>query len=150
MDKETIKIVNRDNCPIDFYFDSQDELRKLIKFWLWEYSNHGYVRFSIIDRGNYKAIGTIEIFARKKVKDDFGKIGVLRLDIQSTYEQEEYLFDIFKMILSNFNILFNTEYIITKANEKAFVRRRVLNEFGFGLIEDPKIIQYDDYFIKQF
>lgn len=54
------------------------------------------------------------------------------------------------MILSNFNILFNTEYIITKANEKAFVRRRVLNEFGFGLIEDPKIIQYDDYFIKQF
>lgn len=87
---------------------------------------------------------------RKKVKDDFGKIGVLRLDIQSTYEQEEYLFDIFKMILSNFNILFNTEYIITKANEKAFVRRRVLNEFGFGLIEDPKIIQYDDYFIKQF
>ena len=110
MDKETIKIVNRDNCPIDFYFDSQDELRKLIKFWLWEYSNHGYVRFSIIDRGNDKAIGTIEIFARKKVKDDFGKIGVLRLDIQSTYEQEEYLFDNFKMILSNFNILFNIEY----------------------------------------
>ena len=40
--------------------------------------------------------------------------------------------------------------IITKANEKAFVRRRVLNEFGFGLIDDPKIVQYDDYFIKQF
>ena len=68
LDKETIKIVNRDNCPIDFYFDSQDELRKLIKFWLWEYSNHGYVRFSIIDRGNYKAIGTIEILRVKKLK----------------------------------------------------------------------------------
>lgn len=67
-DKETIKIVNRDNCPIDFYFNSQDELRKLIKFWLWEYSNHGYVRFSIIDRGNYKAIGTIKILCVKKLK----------------------------------------------------------------------------------
>lgn len=148
-DKESLKIFNSDNCPIDFYFDSKEELHKLIKFWLWEYSEGGYVRFSIVDKTINKAIGTIEIFAKKETFDKYGNVGVLRLDLPSSYEKSEILNNILGLVLNHFGELFRINSIITKANTHAKTRIEILNSLDFHSLNNKQITNYEDYFIKK-
>ena len=148
-DKESLKIFNSDNCPIDFYFESKDELHKLIKFWLREYSEGGYVRFSIVDKILNTAIGTIEIFAKKETFNDYGKVGVLRLDLPSTYEKVEFLNNIFYLVLSHFGELFKIDSIITKANTFAMTRVEILSNLDFYPLNNKYITSYDDYYIRK-
>ncbi len=148
-DRESVKIFNSDNCPIDFYFDDIIELSKLIEFWLKEYSYEGYVRFAVVEKKSNKAIGTIEIFAKKGVYDKYGSVGTLRLDLASIYETEEYLTDILEMVEGHFKDIFNIDSIITKAAPYAKQRVSILLKRGFYLLTQNDVTKYNDYYIKR-
>lgn len=146
-DIKALPLFNSDNCPMDFYFDCEDKLLELIQFWLYEYSYGGYVRFSILDRKNSKAIGTIEIFAKKEVYDFYNKVGVLRLDLKSTYENEDVVSELFTLIQKEFRNYFKIDYIVTKVKEPAVIRKNVLTSLNFEEVKDMQIVSYPYYFI---
>jgi [ribosomal protein S5]-alanine N-acetyltransferase len=59
-DAASIPLFNSDNCNNDFNFQTIEEMSGCIRFWLDEYAEHGYVRFSIVEKNSDKAVGTIE------------------------------------------------------------------------------------------
>jgi len=128
------KYFNTDNCRKNFNFKTIDEMNWCIDFWLSEYSDKKYVRFSIINKLSGKVVGTIEIFG--------WAFGVLRLDIKSEYEKREYLNEIIEIAINNFYTLFNTNRIITKAIPEGVDRIKALTNNGF--------IQYtkENYFFR--
>ena len=134
---------NIDNFPIDCRFQTVDEMLKYIQFWLREYSQEAYIRFSIVDKGTDKAIGTIEMFGMVgKYKTD---PGLLCIDIASDYESVPYLNEIFCVCIDNFYDLFEVSAIATKAIPEAVHRINVLNALGFcaGNFYDRK-----DYYLR--
>ena len=147
-DKESVKLFNSDNCPMDFYFDDVDELKKLIEFWLMGYSYGGYVRFSIVEKVTNKAIGTIEIFAKKETNDVYGKVGTLRLDLCSRFENNEALEEIFVLIENSFGELFGIDAMMTKAVPYADARVKLLSGSGYVLLPDHTVTKFEDYYIK--
>ena len=47
-DKNALPFFNSDNCNGNiFYYQTEEKLRELIKFWLWEYECRHYVRFAM-------------------------------------------------------------------------------------------------------
>ena len=142
------KFFNSDNCTSDFIYKSLDEMSSCIKFWIYEYENHGYVRFSIVDKIRGKAIGTIEMFAKQESFGDFGKVGVLRLDLASGYEKVEIITELLNIIEDNFYYNFEVESIITKAIPEAKQRVSALKNSGFRELEPNTIVSFDSYFIK--
>ena len=61
-DKDAITLMNSDECANNFYYSNVTEMLSTIDFWLSEYKKGLYVRFSIIEKTNNKAIGTVEFF----------------------------------------------------------------------------------------
>lgn len=148
-DNKAAKIFNCDNCNSDFIFETEEEVLNLIKFWIKEYNNRGYVRFSIVDKAKKAAIGTIEIFARKDVNETFGTIGVLRLDLVSEYEDVSYICEILDLIDLHFPSTFGIDSIITKAIADADRRIEALKLKGYYKLDDQKITSYSGYYIKK-
>ena len=107
------------------------------------------MRFSIVDKILNTAIGTIEIFAKKETFNDYGKVGVLRLDLPYTYEKIEFLNSIFDLVLSHFGELFKINSIITKANTYAMTRIEILRNLDFYPLKNKYITSYDDYYIRK-
>ena len=69
-DELAVPIFNSDNCyGDDFYYQTLPRMREAIDFWLREYAEGKYVRWSIVDRASDEVIGTIELFNRSA--DDF-------------------------------------------------------------------------------
>jgi RimJ/RimL family protein N-acetyltransferase len=117
------KYFNAYNCTSDFKWKTLEEINEYMDFWIQAYNDRAFVRFSIVQKLIKKAIGTIEFFG--------GPYGVLRIDIKSEYEKEEYLKDIIEISVNNFYKLFNTNRIITKAIPEAVDRINVLMDYGF-------------------
>lgn len=68
-DKNALPFFNSDNCNGDnFYNPTEEGMSEAIKYWLWEYSRKGFVRFTICDKERGEAVGTIEFF--KRVSED--------------------------------------------------------------------------------
>ncbi len=147
-DVKSVKIFNSDNCNSNFFYQNKEEVKKLIQFWIMEYNNRGYVRFAILDKLENKAIGTIEIFAKKESYNEISKVGVLRLDLKSDYEKMENLDEIFQMIDIEFSSAFQINSVITKAIEEADNRIKVLKNKGYRKLENKSIVPYDDYYLK--
>ncbi len=147
-DTISAKFFNSDNCTSDFIYKTLDEMRNSIKFWLWEYKNQGYVRFSIVDKIRSKAFGTIEMFAKGDYIGEYGKVGVLRLDLASRYEKVDVITELLDTIEENFYCDFEVENIITKAIPEAKERVAALKNSGFRELEGNTIVPYDCYFIK--
>jgi RimJ/RimL family protein N-acetyltransferase len=147
-DPMSANIFNSDNCTSNFIYRSIEEMNNCIKSWLDQYIKQYFVRFSIIDKAINKAIGTIEFFSKPVTFYEISKVGMLRLDLASKYEKEEYIIEIINRIFENFYIDFEVEHIITKAIPEAKQRLAALKKVGFTEIADKKIVPYDDYFIK--
>lgn len=122
-----------------------------IRFWLWEYSERRYVRFTIFDEAENVAVGTIEIFNRKS-EDYFNNCGLLRLDLHSDYENNRDIADVLRLITEPIYNLFHCEMIATKAPAYAVERIAALKKIGFVssneylIGEDSKA--YDGYWVK--
>lgn len=138
-DPKSAPIFNSDNCTSDFIFNSEEEMLKMIQFWLSEYKDGGYVRFSIVDQMSKKAIGTIELFARKD------KIGMLRLDLASAYEKDSRIQDILRLIETDVHHDFELKGMMTKIVSDAKCRYNVFKRNGYQLMKDT-----DDYYIKYY
>lgn len=124
-DPEAQANFNSDNCTSDFCFSSIDEMERCIEEWLGAYKMKQYARFSIIDRKSGKAVGTTEIF-------DGGIHGhsVLRIDIQSKYENRELIGELLGMADGFFND-FGCNRIVIKAGPWATERILALTDHGY-------------------
>lgn len=147
-DPASARVFNSDNCTSNFIFKSLEEMENCIRFWLNEYKNQCYVRFSIIDKIRGKAVGTIEIFAKKCEFAEIGKVGILRLDLASQYEKEELIGEIVDVINDNFYDDFEVENIITKAIPETKQRICALKNRGFMKLQSNTILPYDYYFMR--
>lgn len=97
-----------------------------------------------------QTIGTIELFNRK-AKDYFNNCGLLRLDLRSDYEKQDYIEDILGVIVPRTKELFQCDKLATKAIPIAKERIKALEHVGFRLSEECVIghdgIQYNSYYV---
>jgi len=145
-DPKSAPIFNSDNCNSDFIYHTVEDVLKLIQFWIMEYNNRGYVRFSVLDKKINQAIGTIEIFSFDKTNES---LGFLRLDLASKYETSTHLDDVFYMIDCYFKDDFEIDGIVTKAIPEATTRINTLTKKGYHPLKDSTITSYGDYHIKR-
>lgn len=150
-DKKAASFFNSDNCGgDDFYYTTESRMEEAIKYWLWEYERHGFVRWSIIDKDANEAIGTIELFHRDS-NDYFTNCGLLRLDLRSDYEKSANIQKILSLIIEPTFELFDCDKIATKAIPEAKERIKALCNIGF-MFSKEKLIghdrkEYKDYFV---
>lgn len=150
-DKKAVQFFNSDNCGVDvFYYTTESRMKEAIKYWLWEYSRQGFVRWSILDKNTNEAIGTIELFHRDS-NDYFTNCGLLRLDLRSDYETATEIENILSLIIEPTFELFDCDKIATKAIPKAKERIKALSHMGFSLSNEFLIghdgTEYRDYFV---
>ena len=135
-DKDAVAFMNDDNCDFGFYSESEERMAETIGYWIDFYKKGYFIRFSIVDRKSGAIIGTIEGFS--------GEIGVLRIDILSTYETASSILQILEFASKNFNAYFGNDTLVTKAIPSAIERRKVLEESGWKFID--KFRDYSDYY----
>lgn len=149
-DKNALPFFNSDNCHGDnFYYLDEERMRQAIEFWLSSYSAKWFVRWTIIDKEKYKAIGTIEVFHRV-ANDDFNHVGVLRLDLKSEYEISEEIFAILNLIVPPAFDLFECEKIITKVPVYAVERMEAMKRKGFEKSGKLLVGTIDGYAYKDY
>ena len=129
-DTAAVPIFNSDNCTGDFYMTTLRDMEACIYFWLSEYAQRYYVRWTIIDRADGCAVGTIELFHRT-AGDFFTHMGLLRLDLRSDYETEEAITALLSLLLPPAFGFFSCETMATKIPPCAAVRRETLTRMGF-------------------
>ena len=149
-DLKAVPIFNSDNCTGDFYITTQEDMLGTIDFWLTEYGQRYYVRWSIIDRAAGSAVGTIELFNRT-AEDFFNNMGLLRLDLRSDYETGEDIRKIMELLLPRVEEMFGCGTVATKIPPCAGIRRETL--CGMGFVSVPHEVvghngrRYGDYYI---
>lgn len=150
-DKKAVPFFNADNCNGDtFYYDTEEKIKNAIHFWMDAYAVKVFVRWSIMNKEENAAVGTIELFHRD-ADDFFTDTGLLRLDLRSDYENEKNIKEILQMILPQTFDLFDCHKIATKAVPEAKERIQALQKLGFYKT-DHKLIGHDgtsygDYFV---
>lgn len=150
-DKNALPFFNSDNCNGNiFYYQTEEKMTELIKFWLWEYECRRYVRFAIVDKVCNEVIGTIELFKRIS-NDSFNESGIMRLDVRSDSENEEVLYEIMALISKPAFELFHCSCIATKAANYAIERIKALVKMNFLKTEDRLLAtdgkSYGDYWV---
>jgi ribosomal-protein-alanine N-acetyltransferase len=146
-DEKAVPFFNSDNCNGDnFYYTTIERMREAIDFWNFSYRNKYFVRWTIILNDTKERIGTIEMFHRI-AEDDFNHYGVLRIDLQSSFETQSIINEIIEIINENFYMAFNVEAILTKAIPQATERITSLVEKGYDPINGQGTIK-DNYFVE--
>lgn len=151
-DTSAVPIFNSDNCTGDFYITREEDIRRMIEFWLMEYGMRYYIRWSILDLPTGKVIGTIELFHRT-AEDFYNHVGLLRLDLRSDYEREDTITEILSALLPKAYEWFDCEVIATKIVPCAKVRRQTMEALGFRAC--PELLYghdgrgYGDYFVVE-
>jgi hypothetical protein len=147
-DHEAEKLFNSDNCTSNFIYKSLEEMKQCIMLWMEHYHSKYYVRFSIIDKRYEKAIGTIEFFAKPVNYNGIFKVGLLRLDLATKYENVKTIEEILDLVNHNFYYDFEVKHIITKAIPIAKQRIVALNDKEYKKLQDKTIVPYNSYFIR--
>lgn len=147
-DPASILLFNSDNCHNDFNFQTLEEMSKCIRFWLDEYEQQGYVRFSLVEKTSDKAVGTIEFFAREGSVEGLGEVGILRLDLVSRLETEAFITEILTMVNDELYDCFGVHTVITKAIPRADQRVIALMNRGYQKIDNSSILPFDDYYFR--
>jgi len=107
-DKLAVSRINADCCTSDFYYTTLTQMEDCIRFWLWSYETHSFVRFSVIPKGNDDPVGTVEIFG--------GEWGILRIDLETAYDTENYVEELLQLALAHFIRDFQVESLKIKAS----------------------------------
>ena len=151
-DEKAVPFFNSDNCNGDtFHYTSLERMQSAISFWRLAYDQGAFVRWSIIDKGNSQAIGTIELFNRRS-NDYFHNCGLLRLDLRSDYENEESIRQILSLIVPPAFELFDCGMVATKIPPYALSRKTAAESFGFHASQEKLIggddkKEYTDYYV---
>lgn len=147
-DERAVPFFNSDNCNgDDFHYTTIERMRKAIDFWNFSYRNKYFVRWTVILNETDEKIGTIEMFHRI-ADDEFNNYGVLRIDLQSNYENQPVINEILEIVDENLYEAFDVEVVLTKAVPEAGERIASLLQKGYAPL-NRKLIIYDDYFIRR-
>lgn len=140
-------LFNSDNCNGDtFFYSTIEQLLKTMELWDYSYKNRHFVRWTIIINNTNEIIGTIEMFQRR-ADDEFNHYGILRIDLQSKFENMKVISSILELVNQQFYKLFDVRSILTKAVPIASERIMSLKEKGYIPL-GKKLIKYDDYFVR--
>lgn len=146
-DKKSVPLFNSDNCHgDDFHYTTIQAMKEAVDFWKYSYERRYFVRLTVILNETGEKIGTIEMFKRE-AKDEFKHFGVLRIDLQSNYEKQQYIDEILQIANKDFYSDFEVEYILTKAIPNSAERISSLKNSGYAPIH-KKFMIYDDYFLR--
>ncbi|MBQ8171267.1 MAG: GNAT family N-acetyltransferase [Oscillospiraceae bacterium] len=150
-DERAVPLFNSDNCNgDDFHYTTAERMKQAIDFWKFSYDNRYFVRWTITDKENNEAIGTIELFHRDS-DDFFDNCGVLRLDLRSDYETNCCITEILSLFIVPASKLFYCDKIATKAVPQATERISALNGLGFVPCTHKLVghdgTEYGDYYI---
>ena len=130
-DKSALPFFNSDNCNGDnFYYATKERMSEAVGFWKTAYDNGWFVRLSIVDKSSSSVIGTIELCLRVS-EDDFNKMGILRVDVGSDYEKEDFLYDIFSFFAPRLEEMLGCRGVLTKAPIYAVERISAIQKAGF-------------------
>ena len=144
-DKNALPFFNSDNCHGDnFYYPTLEKMTDAIRFWLQSYETGWFVRWTITDKAAGKAVGTIEMFHRLS-DDDFDHMGVIRLDLKSSYERSDIIEEILKLIIPSAFDLFDCTEIITKVPIYAVERIDAVKKTGFTKSDKLMVGTNDHY-----
>ena len=152
-DEKAVPLFNSDNCHgDDFHYTTMERMKQAIDFWQFSYENRYFVRWTIIDKSQNEAIGTIELFHRDS-EDCFTNCGLLRMDLRSDYEKSDEITEILSLIIPETYQLFSCDKIATKAIPQAAERIAALTKLGFKP-EDEKLFghdgtEYGDYYVLE-
>lgn len=143
-DEKAVPLFNSDNCNGDnFHYTTIERMETQIGFWLLEYGNGVYVRWTIIDKNVRNAVGTIECFRRDSEEDYYDHCGLLRLDLRSDYERKEEILEILSLIVQPAFELFDCRMIATKVVPAATERKLAVEQMGFAA-SDEKLVGFHD------
>lgn len=148
----TISHMNNDNCGGDWDVSTIDIVKKGIRGWESEFDAKFYIRWSVTHKQTKGIIGTIEIAPvpnTTRFLDGVCETGILRIDILSSFEDEEVFSEILKMTKDNFYMDFDIENIVTKGTIDDLPRTLALKNNSFEKYENKSIIKYNDYYIKR-
>jgi [ribosomal protein S5]-alanine N-acetyltransferase len=136
-DPKSQEILNADQAVRDFRHQSLEEMKEWICFWLREYEQQMYVRFTITDKSIDGAVGTIEMFDATKHLAGCDALGVLRLDLASQYEQQPYIKELLELCIATFYRLFDVKLIVILAIPAVKERISALRALGFEPFDWP-------------
>jgi len=151
-DSQAVPLFNSDNCGgDDFHYTTKERTQAAIDYWLAEYAQQGFVRWTIIDQRIDTAIGSIELFHRDAA-DYFDNCGVLRLDLRSDYEQATEIEQLLSPLVTASFDLFNCDKLATKIIKTATARTLAFTDLGFTPTNEPLVghdgTLYGDYWVK--
>ncbi len=152
-DEKAVPFFNSDNCHgDDFHYTTMERIRQALDFWEFSYQKKYFVRWVVYDKHTQTVVGSVELFNRK-AEDYFDNCGLLRLDLRSDYERQEYIENILKLIVPQTGELFLCDKIATKAIPEAKERIAALEHMGFQLSEERLIghdgTKYGAYFVRE-
>ncbi|MBZ9689706.1 GNAT family N-acetyltransferase [Clostridium estertheticum] len=146
-DKKAVPLFNSDNCHgDDFHYTNIERMKEAVDFWQYSYEHRYFVRLTVILNTTGEKIGTIEMFKRE-TEDEFNHFGVLRIDLQSKYEKQQYINEILQIANQDFYKAFKVDSILTKAIPNSTERISSLESKGYVPI-NKKFVIYDDYFVR--
>ncbi|MCM1193578.1 MAG: N-acetyltransferase [Butyrivibrio sp.] len=151
-DKNALPFFNSDNCDGDnFYYATKERMTEALGFWKLSYENGWFARLSVVDKEEAAVIGTVELCLRVS-EDEFNHMGILRVDVRSDYEKEEFLYEIIALTAPRLPELLGCSGILTKAPIYAIERMKALQKAGFSKSEHLLIgkngYAYDGYWTK--
>ena len=127
-----------EHCTYGYGARTLEELQGFIHSWLEAYRDRGFVRFSIVDKGQGGAIGTVEMFSKTK------KMGVLRIDLPGPRETCGTISEPLR-IADRFFADFACERIVTKFFPAA---EEALCACGYAPYPRRRGFQRDGYWAK--
>lgn len=104
-----------------FCFHTLERMKAAIYYWLFAYEKRWFVRFSIVANRTGEKIGTVEMNNRRE-EEIFSDAGLLRIDLQSQFEQTDYLDEILDIATRNFYQDFGVNILLTKVVPEAVLR----------------------------
>ncbi|MDE5718983.1 MAG: N-acetyltransferase, partial [Lachnospiraceae bacterium] len=134
-----------------FHTTTLERMQGAVDFWVEAYREKWFVRWAVVDKEMQKAIGTIELFTRQ-AGDYFNDCGLLRLDLQSGYENAEDIHEILSLIVPPAYDLFHCRMIATKVIPAAAQRREAVEKLGFTATAEALVGHdgtcYTDYYVR--
>lgn len=153
-DEQAVPFFNSDNCNgDDFHYTSPERMKSAVEFWQQAYREKWFVRWTIIDKQIGRAVGTIELFNRE-AQDYFNDCGLLRLDLKSDHEREEWISEILSLIVPGAFKSFGCRMAATKVPPFASERKCALEKAGFVRSEEVLVggddgKTYADYYERE-
>lgn len=146
-DKKAVPFFNADNCHgDDFYYTTIERMKEAVDFWQYSYEHRQFIRLTVILNATKEIIGTIEMF-KSDAENEFNPFGILRIDLKSKYERQQYIDEILQIVNQYFYKDFEVNSILTKATPNSMERIVSLKTKGY-VPTNKKFMVYDDYFVR--